>query len=50
MIVGMKFRIQKYFQVFNKVGMGYGGLTRFILVIYVLVFPEKDIILVLLAT
>jgi hypothetical protein len=30
MVVEITFRIKKYSQVFNRVGMGYRGLTKFI--------------------
>jgi hypothetical protein len=30
MIMEVQFRINKYTQVFNKVGMGYGGMTKLI--------------------
>jgi hypothetical protein len=39
----MKFRCQKYFQVFNIFGTGYRGLTKFILIDKCGSFLEKDI-------
>jgi hypothetical protein len=31
MIMKVQFRINKHTQVFNRVGMGYGGMTKFVL-------------------
>jgi hypothetical protein len=47
MIMEVKFRINKYTQVFNIVSKGYGGLTKFILEDQgtVLVFLDKEIAL-----
>jgi hypothetical protein len=32
MVMKVKFRIKKYSQVFNRIGPGYGGLTKFIII------------------
>jgi hypothetical protein len=39
MIMKMKFRIKKYSQVFNRVGPGYRGLTKFIIIDQYVDFP-----------
>jgi hypothetical protein len=31
-IMKLKFRIKKYSQVFNRIGPGYGGLTKFVII------------------
>jgi hypothetical protein len=37
----MKFRIKKYYQVFNRIGLGYGGLTKFIIIDQNVGFPGE---------
>jgi hypothetical protein len=41
MVTKMKFRISKYSQVFNRVGLGYGGLAKFIIVYQYIGFPAE---------
>jgi hypothetical protein len=41
MIMEIKFRIQKYSQVFSTADTDYEGLAKFMLVDYILIFIEK---------
>jgi hypothetical protein len=40
-VMKLKFIIQKYSQVFNRIGPGYGGLTKFIIVDKYVGFPGE---------
>jgi hypothetical protein len=48
MVMEMKFSINKYSQVFYRVGPGYRGLAKLMIVDLNVGFPGKDITLVLL--
>jgi hypothetical protein len=39
-VMKIKFSINKYSQVFNRVGPGYGGLAKFIVIDQYVGFPE----------
>jgi hypothetical protein len=45
-VTKMKISINKYSQVFHRVGPSYGGMTKFIIVDHYVVFLEKNITLV----
>jgi hypothetical protein len=42
MVMKMKFRIKKYSHVFNRIGPGYGGLTKFIIIDQYVGFPGEE--------
>jgi hypothetical protein len=40
-VIKMKFNINKYSEVFNRVGPGYGGLAKFIIIDQYVCFPGE---------
>jgi hypothetical protein len=39
----IKFSVNKYFLVFNRIGSGYGGLAKFIIIDQYVWFPRRRI-------